>query len=685
MSVISRYNYIYLAALFSVCVDANNGTDDADAIEEGKAVEDDIEILVVSASGVQEKWLNSAASVQRKRADSSALLIDSAQLISSFAGIQADSRANFAQDTRVSLRGFGSRSAFGIRGLYLQQDGIPLTTPDGQGHLSSVLLDQISTIEVLRGPLAVLYGNGAGGVISLYSKEPVQPSLQASSALSNVHKQHQLHGQWVSGNHSGSAALKHFNTDGYRAHSAAEKRQALLQWQSDINDSYQLKLRYDYSDDPQLQDPLGLSVAQWQEDPQQIASGAQRFDTEKHSQQNQLSISLSAITPQPGWQLALWQGQRNIGQRLAFPGRDITSSGGIIALQRDYRGIKANYPIVLSTEWDIQLGTSYVQSEDKRQGYVNEFGQQGELRRNEVNQANNTDAYFRFNWQAAPNLQLQGGLRHSWLTLDINDFFIVDGNPDDNGGKTFSEPAMALGLSYQFRPMLSWFISTGKGFETPTLTEVAYRSDGNGLNLDLNASSNVQWETGVKWQQQQLNAAITFFDIRTKDELLVDTSEGGRTSYRNAAETRRQGIELQMDWRHSERWQQQLSAHVLSARFNTDNDNYLPGVAARQVNWQLSYSPWQYNARFALRGHYRSGVYIDDDNSERAPASITFSINAKLEQHVSQWQFSQWLALDNLTDRQYVGSVIVNQRNGRAFEPAPGRQLSAGVKVKYLW
>ncbi|MDX1392546.1 MAG: Plug domain-containing protein, partial [Rheinheimera sp.] len=189
---------------------------------------EEMEIIVVSASAQPEAWLTSPASVELAFSPQYGILIDSAQLVNGISGVQADSRANFAQDTRLSIRGFGSRSAFGIRGVYLQQDGIPLSTPDGQGQLSSVLLDSIARVEVLKGPLATLYGNAAGGVISLYSRVPTDNSATISVAGSEQHRQYQLQTQWVNAEHSVSATLKRFTTDGYRPHSAAEKQQAQL-------------------------------------------------------------------------------------------------------------------------------------------------------------------------------------------------------------------------------------------------------------------------------------------------------------------------------------------------------------------------------------------------------------------------------------------------------------------------
>ncbi len=646
------------------------------------------EIIVISAGQQAESWLNSPASVELQYAPEQGILIDSARLLGNFSGLQADSRANFAQDTRLTLRGFGSRSAFGIRGLYLQQDGIPLLTPDGQGQLSSVLLEQVNSIEVLKGPLAALYGNSAGGVISLYSRQPQKSQAIIQTALHQEHHQYLVSSAWVADKQSVQVTAKDFKTDGFRPHSAARKQQAAFNWQRQLTDELQLTVRADWSYDPYLQDPQGLTPEQWQQNPEQTHSGAMLFDTEKSVWQRQFSASLSASEVQHPWQLSAWQGKRRISQRLAFTGEAIASAGGDIEFERHYQGINGQYRYQLTPALQTTIGGSLVSSTDQRAGYVNQFGERGELRRQEDNEARNSDVFLRFSWQPAADWLLQGGIRHSQVKLQIADYFIVEGNLDDSGSKSFSENALALALSYRLTEQLNWYISTGQGFETPTLAEIAYSSSGTGPNLALSASTNTQWETGLKWLTSQGQLSLSLFRIDTDNELVVDISSGGRTSYRNAAETRRQGIELQGSWQPSPLWQHQFSAHYLDAEFRTEAyaGNRLPGIARYQLGWYASFYPLQQpSIQLQLRSHYRADIAADDANLIKAPSGLNLDLTASFRQQWSNWQLSQWLEASNLTDRKLVGSVIVNQANGRAFEPAPGRQFSAGIGLQYQW
>ncbi|MDR6983781.1 iron complex outermembrane receptor protein [Rheinheimera pacifica] len=648
---------------------------------------EETEVIVISASAQPESWLNSAASVELSSLPAQGIIIDSAQIFGAISGVQADSRANFAQDTRVSIRGFGSRSAFGIRGLHLQQDGIPLSTPDGQGQLSSVLLDSVAQVEVLKGPLAALYGNASGGVISLYSRTPVQNAVAASVAGSEQHRQYQLQADWVSGDHSLSTAVKQFRTDGYRPHSGAEKQQAQLLYKTLLANSVNLSARLDYARDPTLQDPLGITLSAWQQNPQQTDSAAEQFDTEKSSRHRQLSLSLSAYDDPDRWQLGSWLGDRQVNQRLAFTGSALSSAGGEVVLQRQFKGINGSYRLLAGDNYSIRAGGSLVQSDDERLGFVNDFGQRGDLRRDQTDSADNTDAFVRFNWQPAALWQVQGGWRYSELKLSIADRFILPQNPDDSGVKQFYNDAFALGLSYRIAPGFSWFVSAGTGFESPTLAEIAYQTDDTGVNLALNASTNRQWESGFKWLSDGLSASLSYFNVDSKNELLVDSNTGGRTSYRNAAKTERHGAELQLNWQTNAYLRQQLTASYLSAKFADAGleGKRLPGIADSQLHWQLAVQPWQDNTEFALHSQYRSKVYIDDTNSNSAPSALTFSLSARHSQQWQQLNLAYWLVLDNISDKDYVGSVIVNQSNGRAIEPAPGRQLSAGISVGYNW
>jgi iron complex outermembrane receptor protein len=220
---------------------------------------------------------------------------------------------------------------------------------------------------------------------------------------------------------------------------------------------------------------------------------------------------------------------------------------------------------------------------------------------------------------------------------------------------------------------------------------MAYQKQGAGLNLALKPALNRQTDIGLKWQLSATTLAVDLFDVETTDELVVDQAIGGRTSYRNAAQTRRYGSELSWHYRHSAFWRQQLSLTLLQARFLASSQDplnslntRLPGVAREQASWMWQYTPWG-DERWQLNGtiHFRGQVFTDDQNRQSAPASTLLNLSSRWQWQQQQWHWQLWMAADNITNQRYVGAVVVNQANGRSFEPGLPRQFQLGVQA--IW
>jgi len=636
-----------------------------------------IERIVVTATQQARPWLTSSAAVNSRDLTNEAPALDIAALLQGLPGVQADQRANFAQDSRISLRGFGSRSSFGVRGIEVLLDGIPWSTADGQSQPGSMLLEQLGSVEVLRGPFAALYGNSAGGVLALQSKPIAPPSVRLQQVSGNLLQQQQLS---LSSGQS-EFSLKQLRHDGFRAHNSAEKRQASFRQSHQFAENLQLNWRYDWSDDPLLQDPLGLTFTEWQQNPRQTASVATLFDSQKNAAQRQLTMQLE---PQSGdWQLGAWHGQRDIQQLLAFSGDAISSAGGVVNLNRHFLGLKGHRDVELGAWW-LQYSVQFEQHTDQRQGYVNQRGSIGELRRDETGQVQSTEVAIRSEYVTAQLWRFSAGARLSQLKFSVTDYFIRPGNPDDSGQKTDQYPSFALGMSYPLQPELSWNLNLGQGFETPTLTEMAYQRNGTGLNLALKAAKNQQIETGFKYQTEATLASVDLFYIQSRDELVVDQSIGGRTSFRNAANSSRRGLELYWQQQINAYWLQQFSSTLLDSRFEVQANTIseLPGVAKVQHDWQLAYRPWQDN-RWLLRTqlNYRGKLWVDDRNSLSAPSVTLLQLDSRWQFDLQQSQWQLWLGLENALDKTYAGAVVVNQANGRSFEPGIPRQWVAGVQL----
>lgn len=643
----------------------------------GDTSEARIEQLVVTATQQARPWISSSAAINKRDLTEEAPALDIASLLQGLPGVQADQRANFAQDSRISLRGFGSRSSFGVRGIEVLLDGLPWSTADGQSQPGSMLLEQLDSVEVLRGPFAALYGNSAGGVLALQSKPIAPASVSVQQVSGNQLNQQQL--QLSSGQIE--LSLKQLKHQGFRAHNSAEKRQASLRQSLIVADQLQLNWRYDWSDDPLLQDPQGLTWTEWQQNPQQTATVATLFNSQKNTAQRQLSLQLEPLNGD--WQLGFWQGQRDIQQLLAFSGDAISSAGGVVNLNRHFVGVKGQQQFDIGRWW-LQYSAQFEQHTDQRQGFVNQRGSIGDLRRDESGQVQSSEVAFRTEYLAAELWRFSAGIRLSQLKFAVTDYFIRPGNPDDSGEKTDQHPAFALGVSYPLSPELSWNLNIGQGFETPTLTEMAYQRNGSGLNLALKAARNQQIESGIKYQTDSTVASMDLFYIQSSNELIVDQAVGGRTSYTNAANSNRRGLELFWQQKITDQWQQRWSSTLLDSSFETSANlnRELPGVARVQHDWLLEYRPWQ-DDRWLLRTqlNYRGKLWVDDQNSLSAPAVTLLQLDSRwqLDLQHSQWQL--WLGLENALDKKYVGAVVVNQANGRSFEPGIPRQWVAGLKL----
>lgn len=682
----------------SLCLLAGGLFTSSNLFAQSSVDEPEIEVderVVITATSSVRRWQDTPAAVDIVATDQQlpGLRIDAAELLQGIPGLQADSRGNYAQDTRIVMRGFGARSSFGVRDILLSLDGIPLAMPDGQAQTSSIFLDEPEYVEVLRGPLAGLYGNGAGGVIDMRSRTPTESQLQASLlAGADDTSRWLLQGDWVHADgHAVRVAAAQLRTDGPRAHNRAERDQLALRGYLQLAADTRLVVRLDDNDAPLLEDPSALSPSAWREDPTQTFAGAIRFNTRKTIRHRQASLSLDHTpTQRAHWQVNAWQGKREVLQYLPFPGDEPTSSGAVIDLSREFEGVNLRYQLPLTASLRASAGLEYEEQTDNRLGFANNFGEKGEMRRDEVGTVRSQDAYGMLEWQATERLQWIAGARYSDLSFAVADNYINAFSPDDSGGFNEHDWAWALAANYELSNDFTAFVAHGISFAAPTLTELAYRNQGSGLNTDLQPSNSRQTDVGVKYQPRAGDQlGLTLFNIDTSDTLVVDQSNDGRTTYRNAGTTERYGLELALEWQLTDNLSSRGSLTWMAANFGANQpaaiaEQRLPGVAEQQAYLQLDYAvPFAADTTASLVLDYRGDVAADDENSVLAPARTIMSLALQRSWVQGAWQFSPWLRVDNLTDKVYVGSVVVNQGSGRSFEPGVGRTWSAGVQITH--
>ena len=671
--------------------------------------------VVVSAERTRQTTFDAPASISavtREVLDSGGLQVNLSEALNRVPGISVLNRQNYAQDLQLSIRGFGSRSTFGIRGVRLIIDGIPATMPDGQGQASSIALSSAQRIEVLRGPLAQLYGNAAGGVVQVFSGPDGEGASATGSVALGAFGQQRIGARYSYGGSSDDVVLdaSRFSTDGWREHGSAERFQINAKWERRFDAQSRLSVVANVLDQPLALDPLGLTRTDWEADPKQAPELAKTQDARKLVAHRQIgSVYEQALGEATLLTTRLYFGTRELDNALSTPpGPQLspTSSGGIVSFVRGYAGlgVQLEHRIRLGDERTLRLtgGFEYDRMNEDRQGFINDEGSPGALKRDEHNEVDNRDLYAQAALDLSRSVTATAGVRHSRVRFSSRDHFIVPpDNPDDSGGVDYSATNPVLGLSWRARPTLNLDATAGRGFETPTFTELAYRNGATGLNTDLRASKSRHAEIGAKWklsEHQRLDLAL--FDITTRDEIVVDTNSGGRSTFKNAGRTSRRGAELSYLGRYGRDWRATLSLSALRARFDeafvsgsgpaavvVPAGNRLPGTPERSAFAELAWTPalaWGgFNAGVELV--HTGKLVVNDPNTDAAPAATVLNLRAGFAQVADGWTFTELLRVDNATDRHYAGSVIVNEANSRFFEPALPRNWMLSFAARHTF
>ncbi|EMI5802392.1 TonB-dependent receptor PqqU [Klebsiella aerogenes] len=673
----------------------------------------DEQTMVVTATPTAVSELDTPAAVSVVNGDDmrqAAPRINLSESLGAVPGLQVQNRQNYAQDLQLSIRGFGSRSTYGVRGLRLYVDGIPATMPDGQGQTSNIDIGSIDSLEVLRGPFSALYGNSSGGVINVNTQTGSQPpTIEASSYYGSFGTWHyglKATGAVGDGSQAGdvdyTVSTNRFTTHGSRDHSGARKNLTNAKLGVRINDVSKLTLLFN-SVDIKANDPGGLSYEEWQNNPRQSPRGDQ-YNTRKTVKQTQAGLRYERqLSQQDDLSVMMYAGERETTQYQSIPMAPQlkpSHSGGVIDLTRHYQGIDTRWthrgellvPVTFTT------GLDYENMSERRKGYENyvlvngapQYGEQGDLRRNERNLMWNLDPYLQTQWQLTQKLTLDAGVRYSSVWFDSNDYYVTPGNGDDSGDASYHKWLPAGSLKYAVTDAWNIYLSAGRGFETPTINELSYRSGNqSGLNFDLKPSTNETVEIGSKTRIGNGLFTAALFQTDTDNEIVVDSSSGGRTSYKNAGKTRRQGMELGLDQQFGDSWKLKAAWTWLDATYRTNvcgssdcNGNRIPGIARNMGYASFGYQPEQgWYAGSDIR--YMGDIMANDANTAKAPSWTVVGLTTGYKWSYGKMDMDLFGRVDNLFDRNYAGSVIVNESNGRYYEPAPGRNFGIGMNLAW--
>lgn len=661
--------------------------------------------VVVSASRSEQRSFDVPAAVQAVTANEiqrAGPQVNLSESLVRVPGLTILDRGNYAQDLQVSIRGFGARSAFGIRGIRLLIDGIPATTPDGQGQGSSISLTSMDRIEVLRGPLAQLYGNSAGGVIQAFTK-PAAPDpqfdFQYYTGSYGLRRADYQFSDTVGG-YGIVADYSTFSLDGYRDNSKAERNQFNAKLSFDANEKTRVNVVFNQFDMPLAQDPLGLTRAQLNSDPTQAGTGALLNSTRKTVLQNQLGSSITYSLDK----------DRSLTGRAYYGTREnlqYQASATWIGLNRSYYGVGLQYnerTAIGNTPLEWAAGFEFDRSRENRQGGGAPAGQKnGTLTRQEDNQSENSDFFVQGTAHLSDHVSVVAGLRASKVRFVSDDYLITLTDPDGSGEVSYNATSPVLGVTYHASELLNLYANYGQGFETPTLAEVAYSGTAAPVarfNPTLNASSSRHYEIGAKWMpSRDSRLDFAYYQINTTDEIVVAVNSAGRSAYKNAPGTTRSGFELAGSTLLTPNISARLSASLIDAKYSqtflsgatsVNAGNKLPGIPQASVFSELA---WASEATQARKGVAAMGtrlsvelvqagrIYANDTNTASADGHTVFNLAASQRWALGKGTISLYGRINNAFDERYVGSVIVNQGGFQFYEPGLPRNWSAGVSV----
>jgi iron complex outermembrane receptor protein len=597
-------------------------------------------------------------------------------------------RYNFAQDLRASIRGFGARSSFGIRGIKIIVDGIPETLPDGQGSVDGIDIGSANRITVIRGPASSLYGNASGGAILVESeKGPLEPFASTRATFGDFgFRNMQLKTGGESGRFNYLVNLSDTTTDGYRDHSEYENTQLNGRFETILKGGSSLLATVHHTDQPVANDPGSLTESDAEDDPEQARAQNETFDAGEDLQQTRLGLLYkTSFSGGRDLETRVYNTQRDFSNKLPF------QNGGAVKLDRDFTGAGLKFTLqsdLAGRPNRLLMGVDYDRQDDDRRRFDNLSGTLGALTFEQNELVTSLGTYLQNETQLSDSVELTAGIRYDDIEFDVDDKFLADG--DDSGKVDLDQTSPMVGISVGLGGETYLYATISTAFETPTTTEFA-NPDGGGFNQSLEPQESTNYEIGIKGQDEKQRFELALFHIDVDNELTPFelAAQPGRTFFENAGSSTRDGLELA----YSRQFTQQIgfSTTYTYSDFEFDrftdadgdvfDDKQIPGIPKELLYLELSwfeengfYATWDWT--------YTGELYADNANQTTVDSSQVSNLRLGYNGTFGDLEVAPFLGVNNLFDEDYNNNIRINAFGDRYYEPAPERNAYIGISIR---
>jgi iron complex outermembrane receptor protein len=660
--------------------------------------------VVVSASRSEQKAFDAHGSidvVNRQTIERSGPQINLSEALGMTPGIFVANRNNLAQDLQVSIRGYGSRAPFGVRGVRLMVDGLPQSLPDGQGQTSQFAATSASRIEVLKGPVASLYGNASGGVLQAFTREPSEdPELLLSgfTGSDNLYRSSFQYSD-TRGDYGFVVDYGLLAYEGFREYSEAKR--------SHLNSKLVLKgedrktnFIFNVLDQTKGEDPGSRTLTEFRTAPYRANAFGKAQGVGKTYRQS----IVGAVHEQRTTQAGTWQARAYVATR----DLDSPIPNNKILIDRVQWGLG------LQNQRDTRLaGTAARLSLGLEFDHVRDDRQTGKPPIAEPNHRDNVSTAYGLWGQMelfpSESLSLSAGLRLSSVYLKATNNELVSGDTS-GGSRRYFGNAVYLGMTRHLGEATNLYATVGSSFETPTLNETLYvfvpgQAQGDAaFNTSIDAAKSIQWEAGLKHRTAaQGYAQLALFGAQTKDDIVPQLLSTSNSVWQNA-DTRRLGLELSARQTLGRGLQAGLSAQWIKAEYDqalsvsrssnliaVASGNRIPGIPRDRVQAELTWSTKAGKlsagqpSRYATLEFVSLGVMdVNSDNSQATDRANVWNLRLGSRYPALGGEVLVQVAIENLADKLYAGSVIVDQAFERYYEPGAPRQYLLGLQYKRM-